>query len=76
MFTRIDVIGAGRVAAAVTARLRERGLDLESGDPELVLLCVPDGAIAEVAASLDCEFIVNVQGDEPLIEPSTIDAAI
>ena len=32
--------------------------------------------VAEVAACLDCEFIVNVQGDEPLIEPSTIDAAI
>lgn len=32
--------------------------------------------IAEVAAQLDCAIIVNVQGDEPLIEPSTIDAAI
>jgi 3-deoxy-manno-octulosonate cytidylyltransferase (CMP-KDO synthetase) len=32
--------------------------------------------VAEVSASLDSEFIVNVQGDEPLIEPSTIDAAI
>jgi 3-deoxy-manno-octulosonate cytidylyltransferase (CMP-KDO synthetase) len=32
--------------------------------------------VAEVAAGLDCELIVNVQGDEPLIEPSTIDAAI
>ncbi len=32
--------------------------------------------VAEVAALLDAEFIVNVQGDEPLIEPSTIDAAI
>ena len=32
--------------------------------------------VAEVAAQLDSEFIVNVQGDEPLIEPSTIDAAI
>jgi 3-deoxy-manno-octulosonate cytidylyltransferase (CMP-KDO synthetase) len=32
--------------------------------------------VAEVAASLDSEFIVNIQGDEPLIEPSTIDAAI
>jgi len=32
--------------------------------------------VAEVAASLAEEFIVNVQGDEPLIEPSTIDAAI
>jgi 3-deoxy-manno-octulosonate cytidylyltransferase (CMP-KDO synthetase) len=32
--------------------------------------------VAEVAATLDSELIVNVQGDEPLIEPSTIDAAI
>lgn len=32
--------------------------------------------IAEVAAQLDAEIIVNVQGDEPLIEPQTIDAAI
>jgi 3-deoxy-manno-octulosonate cytidylyltransferase (CMP-KDO synthetase) len=32
--------------------------------------------IAEVAAALDLDIVVNVQGDEPLIEPSTIDAAI
>jgi 3-deoxy-manno-octulosonate cytidylyltransferase (CMP-KDO synthetase) len=32
--------------------------------------------VAEVARSLDYELIVNVQGDEPLIEPETIDAAI
>jgi 3-deoxy-manno-octulosonate cytidylyltransferase (CMP-KDO synthetase) len=32
--------------------------------------------VAEVAAELDAKFVVNVQGDEPLIEPSTIDAAI
>jgi 3-deoxy-manno-octulosonate cytidylyltransferase (CMP-KDO synthetase) len=32
--------------------------------------------LAEVAARLDAEIIVNVQGDEPLIEPGTIDMAI
>jgi 3-deoxy-manno-octulosonate cytidylyltransferase (CMP-KDO synthetase) len=30
--------------------------------------------LAEVAANLDAEIIVNIQGDEPMIEPSTIDA--
>jgi len=30
--------------------------------------------VAEVAGGLDCEIIVNVQGDEPLINPAHIDA--
>jgi 3-deoxy-manno-octulosonate cytidylyltransferase (CMP-KDO synthetase) len=29
--------------------------------------------IAEVASHLDCDIVVNVQGDEPLLHPSTID---
>jgi predicted short-subunit dehydrogenase-like oxidoreductase (DUF2520 family) len=50
MIETVKVVGAsGRVGSAVSARLRERGLRLEEDDAELVLLCVPDGAISEVA---------------------------
>ena len=32
--------------------------------------------IAEVAAKIDAEFVVNVQGDEPLIAPESIERAV
>jgi predicted short-subunit dehydrogenase-like oxidoreductase (DUF2520 family) len=67
MIERAQVIGAGRVGSAMAARLRERGLDLSSDDPQLVLLCVPDRAIAEVAASLEPgPWIAHVSGATPL----------
>jgi 3-deoxy-manno-octulosonate cytidylyltransferase (CMP-KDO synthetase) len=36
----------------------------------------PSGSdrIAEVAARCDCEAVVNIQGDEPLLDPAVIDA--
>src|SRR3954470_9454983 len=58
MFESACVVGAGRVGKAMAARLGERiptqvaGRDFECGDPELVLLCVPDRAIPEVAAAI------------------------
>jgi predicted short-subunit dehydrogenase-like oxidoreductase (DUF2520 family) len=53
MIETVKVVGAsGRVGSAVSARLRERGLELVEDDAELVLLCVPDGAISEVARGI------------------------
>ncbi len=57
MIDRIHVIGSGRVGSAVAARLSERGIAVRvgrtvEGDPQLVLLCVPDAAIADVARGL------------------------
>lgn len=50
MIGSVRVIGArGRVGSAVSARLAARGVGLDEDEPELVLLCVPDRVIAEVA---------------------------
>jgi predicted short-subunit dehydrogenase-like oxidoreductase (DUF2520 family) len=72
MIERAQVFGAGRVGSAMAARLRERALDLSSDDPELVLLCVPDRAIAKVAAAVaPGPWIAHVSGAKPLaaLEP-------
>jgi predicted short-subunit dehydrogenase-like oxidoreductase (DUF2520 family) len=66
VFETVNVIGSGRVGAAVAARLRERGVALEEA-AELVLLCVPDTAIAEVARAIASgPWIAHVSGATPL----------
>ena len=52
MIERVHVIGSGRVGSAITARLRERGVAVGEGDPDVVLLCVPDTAIGDVSRCL------------------------
>lgn len=32
--------------------------------------------LAEVARDLDCDLVVNLQGDEPLLRPEVVDAAV
>ena len=68
MIDSIQVIGArGRVGSAVSARLAERGLRVDAPDPELVLLCVPDRAIAEAAAATPPgPWVAHVSGATPL----------
>ena len=63
MVRSISVVGAGRVGSAVAARLEERGVELLEEGAELVLLCVPDRAIADVAASIALgPWIAHVSG--------------
>jgi predicted short-subunit dehydrogenase-like oxidoreductase (DUF2520 family) len=66
VFESVKVIGSGRVGAAVSARLRESGVTV-GDEGELVLLCVPDGSIAEVAAGLEeGPWVAHVSGATPL----------
>jgi predicted short-subunit dehydrogenase-like oxidoreductase (DUF2520 family) len=77
-FQSVCIVGAGRVGKAVAARLAKRlptrttGRELDVGDADLVLLTVPDAAIAEVAAALaPGPWIAHTSGATPLaaLEP-------
>lgn len=59
----------------------QRIFDIVAAAGEEVMMTSPDhqtgtDRLAEVAAQLNAEIIVNVQGDEPLIEPATIESAL
>jgi predicted short-subunit dehydrogenase-like oxidoreductase (DUF2520 family) len=67
MIETVHVVGAGRVGSALAARLAERGVSVVGADAELVLLCVPDRAIAEIAAGLaPGPWVAHVSGATPL----------
>ena len=66
MFESVHVIGSGRVGSAVGARVQERGIAVRD-DGELVLLCVPDSAIADVARTIEVgPWVAHVSGATPL----------
>ena len=75
MIETVRIIGAGRVGSAVSARLRERGVGLpEQGPVDVVLLCVPDRSIGDVAVQVEPgPWIGHVSGATPLaaLEPHT-----
>jgi predicted short-subunit dehydrogenase-like oxidoreductase (DUF2520 family) len=71
VFDSVTVIGSGRVGSAVAARLGERGIAVEP-EAGLVVLCVPDEAISEVAAGIAVgPWVAHVSGATPLgaLEP-------
>lgn len=66
MITSVEVVGRGRVGGAFAARLQERGLLVERAG-ELVLLCVPDAAIAGVAKTIRSgPWVAHASGATPL----------
>jgi predicted short-subunit dehydrogenase-like oxidoreductase (DUF2520 family) len=77
MISSVRVVGTGRAGGAIAGRLRERGLDVRAGrdtsaDAELLLLAVPDAAIAEVAQRVPIgPWIAHVSGATSLaaLEP-------
>jgi predicted short-subunit dehydrogenase-like oxidoreductase (DUF2520 family) len=67
MFESVHIVGRGRVGSAIAARLEERGVSVRDDGAELVLLCVPDHAIAEVAHSIEPGlWIAHTSGATPL----------
>ena len=67
MHEAVRVVGRGRVGSAVAARLEERGLKVVESGADLVLLCVPDAAIATVAREIAVgPWIAHVSGATPL----------
>ena len=67
MIESVRVIGRGRVGSAVVSRLTERGVQLREDRADIVLLCVPDRTIAEVAKSVEMgSWIAHTSGATPL----------
>ena len=73
--------GASRVDAVVVATDDQRIADAVTGFGGLAVMTsaahqTGTDRLAEVAASLSSDIIVNVQGDEPLIDAGAIDACV
>ena len=67
-----------RVIVATDDPRIEKAVQGFGGEVRMTSAAHPSGTdrLAEVAADLSCDLIVNVQGDEPLIEPAMIDEAV
>jgi predicted short-subunit dehydrogenase-like oxidoreductase (DUF2520 family) len=67
MFKSVRIIGRGRAGSALGARLQELGLECTNAEADLVLICVPDAVIHEVAAGIaPGPWVAHVSGATPL----------
>src|SRR4051794_38613179 len=71
--TGLAIVGRGRVGKALARAFADAGIDVEGplgrGEApaaDVVLLCVPDGEIANAAASVSARMIGHVSGATPL----------
>ena len=79
MISTVRVVGTGRAGTALAGRLAERGLTVTAGheplaDADLVLLAVPDAAIADVARQVPVgPWVAHLSGATSLhaLEPHT-----
>ncbi|MET0624837.1 MAG: 3-deoxy-manno-octulosonate cytidylyltransferase [Pyrinomonadaceae bacterium] len=74
-------LAAPRVSRAVVATDDARIFEAVRDAGHEAVMTSPEHAsgsdrLAEAAAGLDCDIVVNVQGDEPLISPETIEVAV
>ena len=67
-----------RVIVATDDRRIADAVAAFGGEAVMTSAAHPTGTdrLAEVASGLDCDIVVNVQGDEPLVAPSMIDQAV
>ncbi len=73
----VQVIGAGRLGSALSAALRDAGVEVDGphgrgaapGAADIVLLCVPDAAIAEAARRFPRDTIVGHCSGSLTLEP-------
>jgi predicted short-subunit dehydrogenase-like oxidoreductase (DUF2520 family) len=67
VFEHVRVIGRGRVGSAVAARLDARDVTVTEESADLVILCVPDRVISDVARTIpEGPWIAHVSGATPL----------